>query len=89
MCFPRTKLLRANVHFLSQPVVGGTTGTVIVLTTPDAQRTMLSYQVGIISVFSCRDLRVRRVVLFLCVPNMYFSCDVSDKFLESNLDVFL
>uniref|UniRef100_A0A7I4AR62 Carbohydrate kinase PfkB domain-containing protein n=2 Tax=Physcomitrium patens TaxID=3218 RepID=A0A7I4AR62_PHYPA len=42
--FYRTKLLRANVHFLSQPVVGGTTGTVIVLTTPDAQRTMLSYQ---------------------------------------------
>ncbi|KAG0585351.1 hypothetical protein KC19_2G004600 [Ceratodon purpureus] len=42
--FYRTKLLRANVHFLSQPVVDGTTGTVIVLTTPDAQRTMLSYQ---------------------------------------------
>ncbi|KAG0569113.1 hypothetical protein M758_6G061600 [Ceratodon purpureus] len=42
--FYRTKLLRANVHFLSQPVVEGTTGTVIVLTTPDAQRTMLSYQ---------------------------------------------
>jgi hypothetical protein len=41
----RTKLLRAGVHFLSQPVVDGTTGTVIVLTTPDAQRTMLSYQV--------------------------------------------
>lgn len=45
MCLRRTKLLRANVHFLSQPVVDGTTGTVIVLTTPDAQRTMLSYQV--------------------------------------------
>jgi sugar/nucleoside kinase (ribokinase family) len=43
--FYRTKLLRAGVHFLSQPVVDGTTGTVIVLTTPDAQRTMLSYQV--------------------------------------------
>ncbi|CAM6042834.1 unnamed protein product, partial [Sphagnum compactum] len=42
--FYRTKLLRAGVHFLSQPVVDGTTGTVIVLTTPDAQRTMLSYQ---------------------------------------------
>ncbi|KAH8970367.1 hypothetical protein BDL97_02G085500 [Sphagnum fallax] len=42
--FYRTKLLRANVHFLSQPIVDGTTGNVIVLTTPDAQRTMLSYQ---------------------------------------------
>lgn len=42
--FYRTKLLRANVHFLSQPIKDGTTGTVIVLTTPDAQRTMLSYQ---------------------------------------------
>ncbi|XP_002978840.2 uncharacterized protein LOC9658999 [Selaginella moellendorffii] len=42
--FYRTKLLRANVHFLSSPMVRGTTGTVIVLTTPDAQRTMLSYQ---------------------------------------------
>jgi sugar/nucleoside kinase (ribokinase family) len=41
----RTKLQRANVHFLSQPIVDGTTGSVIVLTTPDAQRTMLSYQV--------------------------------------------
>jgi sugar/nucleoside kinase (ribokinase family) len=40
----RTKLQRANVHFLSQPIVDGTTGSVIVLTTPDAQRTMLSYQ---------------------------------------------
>ena len=42
----RTKLIRANVHFLSKPVPDGTTGTVVVLTTPDAQRTMLSYQVG-------------------------------------------
>ncbi|KAJ7530136.1 hypothetical protein O6H91_15G080700 [Diphasiastrum complanatum] len=42
--FYRTKLLRANVHFLSKPINNGTTGTVIVLTTPDAQRTMLSYQ---------------------------------------------
>jgi len=48
----RTKLLRANVHFLSQPVVDGTTGTVIVLTTPDAQRTMLSYQVREFQLFS-------------------------------------
>lgn len=42
--FYRAKLLRANVQFLSRPVVDGTTGTVVVLTTPDAQRTMLSYQ---------------------------------------------
>ncbi|XP_057828476.1 uncharacterized protein LOC131039695 isoform X2 [Cryptomeria japonica] len=42
--FYRAKLQRANVHFLSKPVKNGTTGTVIVLTTPDAQRTMLSYQ---------------------------------------------
>lgn len=42
--FYRAKLLKANVHFLSPPIVDGTTGTVIVLTTPDAQRTMLSYQ---------------------------------------------
>lgn len=41
----RTKLRRANVNFLSAPVKDGTTGTVIVLTTPDAQRTMLAYQV--------------------------------------------
>ncbi|KAJ3681725.1 hypothetical protein LUZ60_014298 [Juncus effusus] len=41
--FYRTKLRRANVHFLSKPVKDGTTGTVIVLTTPDAQRTMLAY----------------------------------------------
>jgi len=39
-------LRRANVHFLSKPVKDGTTGTVIVLTTPDAQRTMLAYQVS-------------------------------------------
>ncbi|KAG9452149.1 hypothetical protein H6P81_005053 [Aristolochia fimbriata] len=42
--FYRSKLRRANVHFLSAPVKDGTTGTVIVLTTPDAQRTMLAYQ---------------------------------------------
>jgi hypothetical protein len=34
------------VQFLSKPVKDGTTGTVIVLTTPDAQRTMLAYQVS-------------------------------------------
>ena len=44
-CVDRAKLLKANVHFLSPSIVNGTTGTVIVLTTPDAQRTMLSYQV--------------------------------------------
>ncbi|KAI7741887.1 hypothetical protein M8C21_022461 [Ambrosia artemisiifolia] len=42
--FYRTKLRRANVSFLSAPVEEGTTGTVIVLTTSDAQRTMLAYQ---------------------------------------------
>ncbi|CAI0395276.1 unnamed protein product [Linum tenue] len=42
--FYRSKLRRANVNFLSEPVKDGTTGTVIVLTTPDAQRTMLAYQ---------------------------------------------
>lgn len=41
----RSKLRRANVNFLSAPVKDGTTGTVIVLTTPDAHRTMLAYQV--------------------------------------------
>lgn len=42
--FYRSKLRRANVNFLSPPVKNGTTGTVIVVTTPDAQRTMLAYQ---------------------------------------------
>ncbi|KAF5749251.1 putative Ribokinase [Tripterygium wilfordii] len=42
--FYRSKLRRANVNFLSDAVKDGTTGTVIVLTTPDAQRTMLAYQ---------------------------------------------
>lgn len=41
----RAKLKRANVNFLSSPIKDGTTGTVIVLTTPDAQRTMLAYPV--------------------------------------------
>lgn len=43
--FFREKLRRANVQFLSAPIKDATTGTVIVLTTPDAQRTMLAYQV--------------------------------------------
>lgn len=48
----RSKLKRANVNFLSTPVEKGTTGTVIVLTTPDAQRTMLAYQVfSVVKVF--------------------------------------
>ncbi|KAK4796016.1 hypothetical protein SAY86_028342 [Trapa natans] len=42
--FTSAQLRRANVRFLSAPVSDGTTGTVIVLTTPDAQRTMLAYQ---------------------------------------------
>lgn len=42
--FYRSKLQRANVNFMSAPINDGTTGTVIVLTTPDAQRTMLAYQ---------------------------------------------
>lgn len=44
----RSKLQRANVNFLSAPVKDGTTGTVIVLTSLDAQRTMLAYQVSCI-----------------------------------------
>lgn len=42
--FYRAKLRRANVAFCSEPIKDGTTGTVIVLTTPDAQRAMLAYQ---------------------------------------------
>ncbi|KAL5054977.1 hypothetical protein RYX36_035659 [Vicia faba] len=42
--FYREKLRRANVQFLSVPIKDATTGTVIVLTTPDAHRTMLAYQ---------------------------------------------
>ena len=47
--FYRAKMHKAGVRFLSEPSVGdahgadATTGTVIVLTTPDAQRTMLSH----------------------------------------------
>lgn len=42
--FYRSKLRRANLNFLSPSIKDGTTGTVIVLTTPDAQRTMLAYE---------------------------------------------
>ena len=41
--FYRSKMAHAGVAFVSPPVADGTTGTVMVLTTPDAQRTMLSY----------------------------------------------
>jgi sugar/nucleoside kinase (ribokinase family) len=41
--FYRSKMRRAGVSFVSEPQLDGTTGTVIVLTTPDAQRTMLSF----------------------------------------------
>merc|ERR1719331_2931964 len=41
--FYRAELQRAGVSFLSPPGEG-TTGTVVVLTSPDAQRTMLSHQ---------------------------------------------
>ena len=40
--FYRAKMDRAGVEYLSQPT-HKTTGTVVVLTTPDAQRTMLSH----------------------------------------------
>jgi len=49
----REKLRRANVQFLSAPIKDATTGTVIVLTTPDAQRTMLAYQVQYTLYFFC------------------------------------
>lgn len=59
--FHRSKLSRANVHFLSPPVKDGTTGTVIVLTTPDAQRTMLAYQVNVyLNFFSRATPHVRK-----------------------------
>ena len=41
--FYRAKMRKAGVAFVSEPQADGTTGTVIVLTTPDAQRTMLSF----------------------------------------------
>lgn len=42
--FYRNKLGRAGVQVLSPAAENGTTGSVVVLTTPDANRTMLSYQ---------------------------------------------
>lgn len=44
------------MNFLSAPVKDGTTGTVIVLTTPDAQRTMLAYQVSYIYTSKLHEL---------------------------------
>jgi sugar/nucleoside kinase (ribokinase family) len=41
--FYRAKMRRAGVSFVSEPAADGTTGTVVVLTTPDAQRTFLSF----------------------------------------------
>lgn len=56
------------MQFLSVPIKDATTGTVIVLTTPDAQRTMLAYQVQFTAneeyyyhtflPLSCCDLRI-------------------------------
>lgn len=56
--FLRQKLRRANVSFLSPPVSDGTTGTVIVLTTPDAQRTMLAYQVILLKTSSVQVFHI-------------------------------
>ncbi|XP_022718619.1 uncharacterized protein LOC111276918 [Durio zibethinus] len=65
--FYRAKLHRANVNFLSDPIKDGTTGTVIVLTTPDAQRTMLSYQgtSSAINYDSCLDGVVSKTNIFV------------------------
>jgi sugar/nucleoside kinase (ribokinase family) len=41
--FYQAKMSKAGVGVASTPLEGGTTGTVIVLTTPDAQRTFLSF----------------------------------------------
>lgn len=61
----RAKLCRANVNFLSKPVKDGTTGTVIVLTTPDAQRTMLAYQVSSFCLLGC--LLTRIIIFKVCI----------------------
>lgn len=41
--FYRAKVEKAGVEFTSEPESNSTTGTVVVLTTPDAQRSFLSY----------------------------------------------
>lgn len=46
------------MNFLSEPIKDGTTGTVIVLTTPDAQRTMLAYQVRLFGLLTYQSLKV-------------------------------
>lgn len=67
----RSKLKRANVSFLSEPIKEGTTGTVIVLTTPDAQRTMLAYQVFVVAItFSGHQIHPLAEHLFLCAPQV-------------------
>ncbi|MBA0608619.1 hypothetical protein Godav_020814 [Gossypium davidsonii] len=65
--FYRAKLHRANVNFLSEPIKDGTTGTVIVLTTPDAQRTMLAYQgtSSTINYDACLAGRVSKTNIFV------------------------
>jgi hypothetical protein len=42
----RKELQQSNMQFLSQP---GTTSSIIVLTTPDAQHAMFSYQVMLLN----------------------------------------
>ncbi|XP_010273147.1 PREDICTED: uncharacterized protein LOC104608761 [Nelumbo nucifera] len=65
--FYREKLHRANVNFLSAPIKDGTTGTVIVLTTPDAQRTMLAYQgtSSTVSYDSCLDSVISKTKILI------------------------
>ena len=56
----------------------GTTGTVIVLTTPDAQRTMLAYQVGALYVQSIPIIIHERSLtfFFLLNNNPIFVCAI-------------
>ena len=51
------------MNFLSAPIKDGTTGTVIVLTTPDAQRTMLAYQVSVL--FTILYCMQSKLILYL------------------------
>lgn len=51
------------MQFLSMPIKDATTGTVIVLTTPDAQRTMLAYQV---------EYATNKEYYYLCVCVCHF-----------------
>lgn len=73
----RTKLRRANLHFLSEPIKDGTTGTVIVLTTSDAQRTMLAYQVKYVLMTKSNDITDTSVLFLLLILSsvyMIYSC---------------